>query len=85
MSVENPTSHDLTTDQTSMKLADSDTEIKLSEIARLLSRHFGDGVVYVRSASQQPLYDHAVQAGYISREGYLTRRGRLLVARYRRA
>ena len=50
------------------------------ELVELLSRRFGDGQVYLPEGSSRALYLQAVENGYINDEGYLTRKGRVLVA-----
>ena len=51
-------------------------------IGRLISRHYGDGGVYVpRSAGERETLKAAQLAGFVNEEGFLTRKGRNLVAR----
>ena len=40
-----------------------------------LGQHYGDGVVYLRSAHDRLLYHHALERGLINEEGYLTPAG----------
>ena len=51
-----------------------------SDIARLLSHRYGDGLVYIRDESERSLFDLAVARGLISPEGYLTPEGHSLLA-----
>lgn len=51
-------------------------------IVMLLGHRYGDGLVYLRSASEQPLFHEAVKLGLVSSEGYVTPRGLALLARY---
>ena len=51
-------------------------------IARLLARHYGDGGVYLpRSGERRETLLQAIDAGFVSRDGFLTREGRRLLAR----
>ncbi len=55
----------------------------VSDMAELLGHHFGDGIVYLPAGDQQnSLYSVAVENAYINEEGYLTRKGRIFLARY---
>lgn len=52
-------------------------------IARVIACHYGDGDVYVpRSAARRATLRLAIDAGFVSREGFLTREGRRLLARF---
>lgn len=53
-----------------------------SQIAALLECRYGDGLVYLPSNGPKALYSLAIQLGFIDAEGYLTRKGRGLLARY---
>ena len=58
-------------------------DIPESQIAALLQYRYGDGLVYLpRQHHSGDLYSQARQQGYIDPEGYLTRKGRALIARY---
>jgi hypothetical protein len=58
-------------------------DIPESQIAALLQYRYGDGLVYLpRQRHTDALYSQARQQGYIDPEGYLTRKGRALIARY---
>ena len=52
------------------------------QIAALLEYRYGDGLVYLPSNGPKSLYGLATQRGFIDAEGYLTRKGRALLARY---
>jgi hypothetical protein len=52
-------------------------------IAGLLECRFGDGLVYMPKHRPTELYAQAQQMGFIDPEGFLTRKGRLLLAQYR--
>ena len=52
------------------------------QIAALLEYRYGDGMVYLPSNGPKALYSLATQRGFIDAEGYLTRKGRALLARY---
>ena len=51
-------------------------------IARLLAHRYGDGVVYIpRERGNRGLLEHAVADGFVSADGFVTRKGRNLLAR----
>lgn len=50
-------------------------------IARLLARRYGDGTVYLPSGVPRKLLETSIELGYVSRDGFITREGRMLVAR----
>ncbi|MGH8507979.1 MAG: hypothetical protein ACREVH_04595 [Gammaproteobacteria bacterium] len=52
------------------------------EFARLLVHHYGDGTVYVPSGRSLQLYHTCIDAGLITEDGFITRQGRELIARY---
>ena len=55
------------------------------ELLEVLEHHFGDGIVYVPKESGTAArrnFVRAIELGYISEDGYLTRKGRALVARH---
>lgn len=52
------------------------------QIAQLLEFRFGDGLVYLPKNRPKQLYSLAKEKGFIDREGYLTRKGRTLLARF---
>jgi hypothetical protein len=49
----------------------------------ILQYRYGDGLVYLPKHKPQSLYSQAKQGGFIDAEGYLTRKGRTLMARYK--
>ena len=51
-------------------------------IVKLLAHRYGDGLVYLRGAEERKLYARAVGLGLITRDGYVTREGRALIANY---
>ncbi|CAN5664785.1 hypothetical protein BH18PSE1_BH18PSE1_07150 [soil metagenome] len=53
-----------------------------AELARLLSHRFGDGSIYLPAGVPRQVFFLATQLGYISEDGYLTRKGRDLLSRY---
>lgn len=57
--------------------------ISESQIASVLSNRFGDGMVYIPKNQPNSLYSVARDQGFIDAEGYLTRKGRTLIARYK--
>jgi hypothetical protein len=59
-----------------------DTRISESDIVRVLSNRFGDGVVYLSKNMPRKVYNLAVKRGFISTEGYVTRKGRALLAQF---
>lgn len=50
------------------------------EIARMLAYRYGDGTVYLPQGSSRQLYHAGMLLGYISEDGFITRRGRELLA-----
>lgn len=52
-------------------------------IANVIACHYGDGGIYVpRTAARRDVLRRAIEAGFVSREGFLTREGRRLLARH---
>ena len=51
-------------------------------ILELLGQRYGDGLVYLRNATQQQLFHEAVRLGLVSSEGYVTPPGLSLLARH---
>jgi hypothetical protein len=60
-----------------------ETQAAESDIAVLLEHRYGDGIVYLPKGGPKELYARAVKQGFISEDGYLTRKGRALLARCR--
>jgi hypothetical protein len=54
-----------------------------SQISMLLQHHYGDGLAYLSRHKPKALFSKAKQDGFIDAEGYLTRKGRALMARYK--
>lgn len=52
-----------------------------SAIAKLLDHRYGDGIVYEPRHSNHDLLRAAIAAGFVSVDGYVTRKGRALLAR----
>ena len=52
------------------------------DIVELLIYHYGDGLVYIPKQKSRQLYVEAASIGYINKEGYLTKKGRVLLAKY---
>lgn len=57
--------------------------VPTAAIADLLARHYGDGIVYLPSGEGLALYHTAKQEGFINEEGYLSRKGRQLLAQHK--
>jgi translation initiation factor 2 beta subunit (eIF-2beta)/eIF-5 len=53
-----------------------------SDIAKALEYRYGDGLVYLPKHQPETLYKLAAREGYVDQEGYLTRKGRSLLAKY---
>jgi hypothetical protein len=51
-------------------------------IARLLSCRYGDGGVYLPRDARGEALDAAIAGGFVSEDGFVTRKGRRLLARY---
>jgi hypothetical protein len=54
-----------------------------SEIALILQHRYGDGMVYLPRHKSKALFALAIQRGYIDKDGYVTRKGRTLIASYK--
>jgi hypothetical protein len=50
-------------------------------IAKLLDHRYGDGIVYEPRQMQRGLLLAAIAGGFVSEEGFVTRKGRALLAR----
>ena len=57
-------------------------DVSEAQIAALLEYRYGDGMVYLPRHQSHTLYSAAKRDGFIDEEGYLTRKGRTLLARY---
>ena len=64
------------------KVSDSSDHELESDIAKVLQYHYGDGLVYLPSHQPESLFKIARNKGFIDQEGYLTRKGRYLIAKY---
>lgn len=53
-----------------------------SDIAKVLEFHYGDGLVYLPKNQPVSLIKLAEHKGFIDQEGYLTRKGRSLLAKH---
>lgn len=52
-------------------------------IARVIARRYGDGGVYIPPGpARRDALKAAISAGFVSQDGFLTRKGRQLVARF---
>ena len=51
------------------------------ELARVLQHRYGDGTVYLPGAGGMPVLRFCMQLGLVSDEGFITRKGRELLAR----
>ena len=51
-------------------------------VIRLLGHRFGDGLVYLRDATERRVFQRAVSLGLVSREGYVTPAGLSLAHRH---
>ncbi|MBI1732324.1 MAG: hypothetical protein HYR49_06095 [Gammaproteobacteria bacterium] len=58
------------------------SETEEIQIAALLQCRFDDGMVYLPKNLPDSLLEIAVRSGFVDADGYLTRRGRALIARY---
>lgn len=57
-------------------------ELEERQIAELLECRYGDGMVYLPKSKPRHLLSIARNNGFIDDEGYLTRKGRILITRY---
>lgn len=57
-------------------------EIVESDIAEVLQYRYGDGLVYLPKSQPDTIYRVAVNQGFVDQEGYVTRKGRSLLAKY---
>ncbi len=51
------------------------------ELARVLQHRYGDGTVYLPRTGARPVLRLCMQLGLVSDEGFITRKGRELLAR----
>ena len=53
------------------------------DIARVIGRHYGDGAVYMtQDENQSSALTKAISEGFVSEDGFLTRKGRELLVRF---
>ena len=57
-------------------------DLEERQMAELLECRYGDGMVYLPRTRPRQLLSIAKSAGFIDAEGYLTRKGRILLAHY---
>ncbi len=57
-------------------------DLEERQMAELLECRYGDGMVYLPRTRPRQLLSIAIKGGFIDAEGYLTRKGRILLARY---
>lgn len=54
-----------------------------SDIARVIGRHYGDGAVYMtQDEDQATALSRAIAEGFVSEDGFLTRKGREFLVRF---
>lgn len=53
-----------------------------TDIAKVLEYRYGDGLVYLPKHQPESLFEIAKNRGFIDQEGYLTKKGRSLLAKY---
>ena len=53
-----------------------------SDIARVLEHRYGDGLIYLPKHQPEGLFKIAKTKGFVDTEGYITRKGRSLLAKY---
>ncbi len=53
-----------------------------SDIVKVLEHRYGDGLVYLPKHQPESIFKMAKIKGFVDQEGYLTRKGRTLLARY---
>ena len=64
-----------TTQQSEPKDGDSKSGIDSRDFIRLLSQHFGDGLVYLADDADRLLLKNAIDYGLISQDGRVTAAG----------
>jgi hypothetical protein len=58
------------------------SDVPEAQIAAMLECRYGDGMVYLPRGTPAGILNAARQHGFVDDEGYLTRKGRALLARY---
>lgn len=66
----------------SSSTSSSDNTVPESQIAAMLECRYGDGMVYLPRNLPRGVFTAAMAGGFVDAEGYLTRKGRALLARY---
>jgi hypothetical protein len=56
--------------------------VQESQIAAMLECRYGDGMVYLPRGTPRNILHAAMEHGFVDADGYLTRKGRALLARY---
>lgn len=51
-------------------------KLKYDELVKLLNQRFGDGIIYQSRSDDRNVYRSASNMGYISKDGYITSKGR---------
>ena len=67
---------------TGMNHDQTQPELSESQIAAILEHRYGDGMAYLPRKHLEKLTVLAKQRGFIDAQGYLTRKGSALLARY---
>lgn len=65
------------------KAVDQPSQEPENQIAMILHYRYGDGTVYLPKHRPSSMYSEAKSRGFIDAEGYVTRKGRALIARYK--
>jgi hypothetical protein len=60
----------------------TESKIPEAQIAAVLEHRYGDGQIYLPRSSPRTMMVLAQAHGFIDAEGYITRKGRALLARY---
>jgi len=53
-----------------------------TQMVEVLRNRYGDGNIYLPQGVSRQVLAKAVELGYLSEEGYVTRKGRMLLARH---
>ncbi len=64
-----------------MDFSDTSKRDELATMAELLAHRYGDGGVYWPRHRGRDLLTAAIAAGFVSEDGFVTRKGRALLAR----
>ena len=71
------------TDMLALKQTPVERQEPESQIAMILQYRYGDGLVYLPKHKPNSLYPEAKMRSFIDAEGYVTRKGRALIAHYK--